>query len=251
MLTIRDCYEAIDSFAPFATAEEWDNVGVLVGAPGDTVHRILLALDATAATIAEAKEKRCNLMITHHPVIFRPVSRFSSSDPAYLLAAAKTGLIATHTNLDIAAGGVNETLFHRLGLRPDSMEQSGFVLTGELPVYMTWEGFAGHVKAALNAPGVQLLPGGAKDIRKVALCAGAGGEFIPDAAALGADVFVTGEAKYHELLEAPARGIGVVSAGHFYTENIVLGSLRQMLLERLPGVEILLSDVVSDGTQFV
>lgn len=125
-LKVGDFYDAIDTFAPFASAESWDNVGILVGNRQQPVNRVLLALDLTGAVLEEAKRLKADLVITHHPILFQPVKQIDSHNLLGKTLAAGVAVISAHTNLDLAQGGVNDALAERLqlqGIRPFVQEQ--------------------------------------------------------------------------------------------------------------------------------
>lgn len=117
MTTIGEIYKTIDTFAPFDTQMDFDNSGLLVGAPSDPVTGVLVALDVTNAVVEEAREKGCNLIVSHHPVIFHPLGRIASDDVVYRLIANGIGVISAHTNFDVAAFGINTALADAMGLK--------------------------------------------------------------------------------------------------------------------------------------
>ena len=233
-MTVQDILQYIDRRAPFATAEEWDNPGLLVGCSAHKVTGVLVALDATDGALAAAKAIGAELIVTHHPVIFRPLRRLDGDGIPYRLAADGIALIAAHTNLDKAAGGVNDTLAERLGLTDVTVAADGMTRIGTLPEAETPTDFARRVAAALNVP-VRL--GGNRPIRTVAVCGGGGGDFIP--ALIGqVDAFVTGEVKHHQWLEANAADLTLVEAGHYATEVPIVDTLCAWLQEAFPDLTV-------------
>ncbi len=224
--------------APPRLAEEWDNVGLLIEPEATEITRILVALDCTIEVAKEAKEVGAQLVLTHHPLFLKPVSRISRSDPdtaaAYALIRSGIGLYAMHTNLDSAIGGVNDALAAAIGLTdvrplmlpevPLGEETQGPGRVGNLKEQVPLGDFAREVGIRLNAA---VRMGGEKEqvIRRVAVLGGSGGDYIKAAKAANADVFVTGEVKHHQALEAFALGLGIVEAGHYETECVVLGPL--------------------------
>ncbi len=241
MTTVGEIYQEIDRWAPFATAMEFDNPGLLVGDPETPVEKVLLALDITAAETAEAASLGCGLIVSHHPVIFHPLRRLGTQDAPYLLARAGIAAVCAHTNLDLAPGGVNACLAERLGLQKvralcvDAHSGLPEALCGELPQAMQPEEFARYVKQALGCSGVEFTVGAA-EIRTVGICGGAGASCAPDPAVSGVQAFVTGEAKHHELLAAVQSGLTLVVAGHYATEAVVLQPLREKLARAFPDV---------------
>ena len=242
MTTVQSIYEFLDSFAPFDTAEEFDNVGLLLGDPDTEVKHCLIALDVTESVIDEAVEHGCNLIVSHHPVIFHPLRAVESGSLVARLIRAGISVISAHTNLDKAPGGVNDALAAALGLQDvQSFEGSdGMGRIGTLPEECEPDAFAHLVKESLSAAGVRYV-GGRRPVKTVAVLGG-GGEFALQAALdAGADALVTGEAKHHVLLEADAKGATFIDAGHFDTENVVCPALQQMLKEQFPEIRAMVS----------
>ncbi len=260
MINVGEIYRYIDSFAPFRTALSFDNAGLLVGSANAPVQRTLLALDITAEVVEEAKKRGCQLIISHHPVIFQPVRRLTSESTPYRLAQAGITAICAHTNLDLSPQGVNTALARALALTelqtlrwhtPDcGGEPLAYALYGILKESYTPREFAMYVKHALACEGVRWLSG-KKPVKSVALCSGAGGDMVFEAAEQGIDAFVTGEIKHHELLAAGDAGLTVVDAGHFKTEYVVLSPLAKMLQRQFEEVDFLLSTSGTDGVHYL
>lgn len=228
-MTVQDIFDFLNEKAPFATAEDWDNPGLLVGDPHKEITRVVVALDATADVVEFAALVQAQLIITHHPVIFAPLKRLQADSVPYRLAAKDIALIAAHTNLDKAEGGVNDTLAACLRLSHVTVAQDGYTRIGTLPGEMTAEAFAIHVAQALRTP---VRTAGEDPVTTVAVCGGGGGDFIAGCVGL-ADVYVTGEVKHHEWLAAEGH-IGVVEAGHYATEVPVVGTLAAWLEQAFP-----------------
>lgn len=254
MPTIREIYRYIDEIAPFATAMDFDNPGFLVGDGEAEVTAALVTLDITAQSVAQAEKLGAQLIISHHPVIFNPMKRLMSGSVPYLLARAGVGAICAHTNLDMAKGGVNDCLADALTLSGrEAVTYAGETpccIIGALPQPMEPAAFAGFVKKRLSCFGVRYLPGN-RLVKTVALCSGAGGEFIFDAMEKGADAFVTGEVKHHEILAAKEAGLTLVDGGHFKTENIAMEPLRQRLTGAFPQIEFRLEENADDGIRYL
>ena len=241
MVTVRDVYDCIDAFAPFATQLDFDNSGLLVGDPDRPVQKIAVCLDITPDTVRAASECGADLMVTHHPVIFRARKKLLSNDPAYILVSMGMNAICCHTPLDIASGGVNDVLSARLGLvRVEA------VATETIPVPMVRVGFLPEPMRALElaATAAENLSAkvrwcdGGKAIETVAVCGGSGGDLVADIAALGVDALVTGDADYHDFLDAEQLGVTLIAAGHFETEQPVVPVLAQRLREQFPLIEV-------------
>lgn len=241
MSTIGEIYRYIDGFAPFSTAMEFDNAGLLAGDAGAPARTALLSLDITPDVVREAAREKAELVVSHHPVIFQPLKALRPGTAPYLLARYGIAAVCAHTNLDMARGGVNDCLAARLGLRntiPAALDgPSGLraALAGETDREYEPREFAAFVKKALGCDGLFFASGGRK-ITRAGVCGGGGSEYFYDAASHGCQAFVTGEAKHHELIDAKNMGVTLVVAGHFYTENVVMEPLRERLQKAFPDV---------------
>jgi dinuclear metal center YbgI/SA1388 family protein len=229
----------LNSIAPFAMAEPWDNVGLMVGDPGQQVTGILIGLDPTEALIHEALAQNLNTILTHHPLIFHPLKTIPGNTPMGRMLktalAHDLTLIACHTNLDLAAFGVSNALAERLGLadtRPLTAapgQGSGFGKIGTLPAPLPAEQFLSHLLTALAAPGIQLAGPLPETIHTVALCGGSGSELAETARAMGAQVYITGEVKHSVARWAEDAGFCMIDAGHYPTENLIVPVLAEIL----------------------
>lgn len=242
MTTINDIMDFTESFAPLCTAADFDNCGLLVGSKDTEVSRVMLSLDITADVIAEAAQVGCQLIISHHPVIFNPLRSVCAESPVYLLAHNSLSALCLHTNLDVAYDtGVNVCLAKRLGLENTRLYREDFILVGTLKDEMSVRDFAEYVKDSLGSHHIEFTDSD-RSVRTVALCSGAGGEYCGLAKVLGADIFLTGEAKHHEFLEAKALDIPMLTAGHFYTEDVVIKPLTDKLGLQFPDVRFIISE---------
>lgn len=233
MLYPADIAAYIEEKAPAALAEEWDNVGLLVDA-GQPVRRVLAALDITPAVVAEAKRLDCQLVVSHHPVIFHALKRLSDQ-PAALLVREGLSAVCAHTNFDTAEGGVNDVLAALLGLA-NVRPFAGLGRVGEVPEQPAAD-FAARAAAALGVP-VMLADAG-RPVRTVAVVGGSGGDFADAAREAGADCLVTGEAAHHEGLGALQRGMSLIVGGHYATEHPAVHRLADWLRERFGELEVL------------
>ena len=241
MTTVKDILNFTETFAPISTAADFDNCGVLVGDKDAQVTKVLVALDITTAVAEEANNIGADLIISHHPVIFNPLKRLTADSVPYLLAKYCISALCLHTNLDITEDdGVNLCLAKALSLSDIRIFPEEFVCLGELSAPMETKDFAQLVKDTLKADSVFYTEGN-KPIKTVGMCSGAGGDMYHSAIALGADVFLTGEAKHHEYLDAVETGIPMVTAGHFFTEDIAMLPLKNKLAEAFPQVEFVIS----------
>ncbi len=232
-MNIKDIYTALDRRAPFGDAEEWDNVGILIGNGEDEVSRILIALDATEATLDAAICMGVDLVVTHHPIIFDPMRSLSSNSLPYRFAAAGIGVLSAHTNLDKACGGVNDTLASLIGLHNVRTAPDGMCRIGDLPHQITAKMLAEAVSGTLSTAARVNLP--AKSVRTVAVCGGGGGDFIAELSPL-ADAYVTGEIRHHGWLTAGQAGLAVIEAGHHATEQPVIHAMLAWLREDVPDI---------------
>ena len=255
MTNVQTVYDFLQEKAPFELQLGFDNAGFLVGRRDAAVSRILDSLDITEPVIQEAVERKAQLIVSHHPVIWGGAKSVTDQTPTgrKLLALAENHIaaICAHTNLDTVADGVNDALARRLGLsdiaqlkqdgvdgrgRPYGIGRVGRV--EEQPL----KDFARFVKKELGANGVRLVDGG-RPVRKVAVGGGSCSDMMGDALALGCDTFVTADVKYDGFLDAKALGLNLIDAGHFPTENVVCPVLRDWLDSQFSDVEVAISRV--------
>jgi dinuclear metal center YbgI/SA1388 family protein len=364
--TVGSIIDELGQLAPLTLAAEWDNVGLLLGDRTAEVRRVMTCLTVTPESAAEAIEAGVQLVVTHHPVLFRAVKRLTADTAEGKLLAglirAGVAVYSPHTAFDDAAGGINESIARRLGLTgvvplrrrearqckvvvfvPDSdlakvsdamfetgaghigqysqcsfrlggtgtfygseasnptvgqrgrreevqewrlevicpesllepvlraMRQahsyeepafdvyplrpapgiSGTGRVGSLPAPASLDDVAGRVKAALGCGLVQVVGDGDRRVERVAIVCGAGGELLGDAVRARADVFLTGELRFHDCLAAQAQGIGVVLPGHHATERFGLEELAERLRQRWPDLEVWASTRESDPLRWV
>lgn len=263
MLSCQVVMNALERIAPRHLAEDWDNTGLLVGSYAQKVERILVALDVDDIVVAEAIERSADMIVAHHPAIFRGMKQLRTDLPlGRRLAALLThdiAVAAAHTNLDITRGGVNDVLAERLGLEKlstfittaqadGSAESLGRI--GTLPAPVAIDDFAHSVCERLGVSHVRLVRAADRPVRRVAVVGGAGAEFIDTAVRRGADVYLTGDVKYHEAQRAAEQGMHLIDAGHFGTERPVLPVLADLLRAELAAehgtVEILVTETQRD-----
>ena len=259
MTTVGDIYALLCGFAPLETKMEGDNPGLLVGRPDAAVTKVLVALDVTPETILEAETFGAELMVTHHPVIYRPMRAAVAGDVTgervLMLAERGIAAICMHTNLDRAEGGVGTALCMALGLESDGGYPAipggdGFVRLGHLPEAMVLDAFAADVRRRLHANGVRYADAG-RPVKVVAAGGGSCGDYAGAALAAGADTLVTGEASYHDMRDALLLGVNLIAAGHFPTEDPVCGVLTGLLRERFPALDVKKSEALGDAWQVI
>lgn len=234
MLKVRDFYDFIDKWAPYETAEEYDNVGLLVGNMEDEVEGVLLALDITPEVILEAKEKGANLIISHHPIIFGGINDVTfgsaSSMICYMLAQNSMSAICAHTNLDAAEGGVNDCLAEAIGMiNVKGVDSNTMMRVGDMPQPIDMKEFALHVKQSIDAGRIRVAGKVSDKVSKVAVLGGGAGQYHMEAQKTGADVYLTGESKHHEGLAVATMNFCMMDAGHYETEVLVLKKMHTYL----------------------
>lgn len=244
-MTIEQLNQFIEQRVPRTLSCSWDNDGLLCCSdPLREVRRVLVALDVTETTVEAAVENGYDLLLTHHPLIFRPIKALTPAAcvPRKLLRLVGAGIsaIALHTRLDALDGGVNDALAEALGAPvvgrfpcEDALE--GRIVRLEQP--MTAAAFAVYAREKLNAGAVNLADAGLP-VQTVGLVGGEGGDFICAAKAAGCDTYLTGRAGYHLMLDAAESGINVIEAGHFATERPVCARLCELVREADPTVEV-------------
>ena len=256
-MKINKVLEILNEWAPEADAQEWDNVGLLIGSEEDELTGILVALDVTEAIANEAKESGSNLIITHHPIIFSPLYTLKRNEyPASVIVQLiknDLSLYTMHTNLDIAESGVNETLADKLklkGIKPfDDSEIGALGRIGELQSEVRMGDFLKELKSVLEVESLTYKGDTSKLIKRVALCSGAGGSFIETAIRMNADVYVSSDFKHSNWLEAGER-IALVNAGHFESEEVVLDSIIDKLERKMDEVDISIRKANSESKPY-
>ena len=237
-MTVQTVYDLIHTVAPFDTQMEGDNSGLLVGSPAQEVSSILFALDVSEPVIDEAAALGAELIVTHHPLMFSAIR--SLTDEMYegrlirRLVRENISLIAAHTNLDYASGGINDTLAALCGLVEVSGE--GFFRSGFLPEPMTVRAFADLLGENLETT-VRVMGPEGRTVRRVGLCSGSGGDEWLRAQEAGCDAFVSGEIRHHYALAMADAGIAAFECGHFATEEPGLAALAEALQNSLDHVE--------------
>ncbi len=234
-MRLSEIYDFLNKTAPFDMQLPWDNSGILIDNGKEDIKSILLCLDVTNDTVEQAKANGCELIISHHPIIFGGLKSVEFNSPVYNAVNSSVAVICAHTNLDIARGGVNDSLCDALGLR-----ETESVMCDGAPIMRMGkiqkqdaEDFAAFCKRTLCSDNVRLSKG-CVQAHKIAVCSGAGGDYITEAVKNGCDTFVTGEAKHHEYLLAGQYNINLITAGHFETERPVLYALCEKLLKAFP-----------------
>ncbi len=233
MATVRDFFEYLNSIAPVETQEEWDNSGMLVGDMNAEVSKAVVVLDIDINAVEKAKALGANLIISHHPVIFRPMKKFTKGSVPFELAASSISAICCHTPLDMADGGTNDALATLLGFNVYKTENT-LLRYADIPETDA-KSIAELLKEKLDTT-VRYADAG-KSISKVAICTGGGASLMYEAGEI--DAFITGDAKHNDFLDALDAGISLFAAGHFETEIPVVHVITTLLNEKFSDIEVI------------
>lgn len=246
-MTVSQLYAFFDQRLSRALSAEWDNDGLACAPlPDKEVRRVLISLDASEAAVSRAIDGGFDVLLTHHPLLFRGVKELTprTTVPRKLLRLARADVAAMsfHTRLDAASGGVNDILAALLGL----LEISPFAPEGEVPCGrighlaspMRASAFAAHVAKALSIPALTLSGDADRLITTVAVLGGEGGDFVDAAMDAGADLFLSGRIGYHRALDAAEEGLVLIEAGHYATERPVCDRLAALVREADPAITL-------------
>lgn len=237
MTTVKNIYDYINSIAPFDTQEEWDNAGFLIGEFRKEVKKAVLCLDVTKAVAEYAKDVEADLIISHHPVIFNGIKNVKKGSAVYTCIENDIAVISAHTNFDLAECGINYNLAMRLGLNDIKQIDGSFLAVGNLDYEMSIDDFAQFVSDTLDVSGLRYTDT-EKPVKAIAVGGGACEEYI-ELAVQNADCFVTGDMKYHAMLECAENSYAVISAGHYETEHDSFIMLMDKLKALFADVEFL------------
>jgi dinuclear metal center YbgI/SA1388 family protein len=250
MTTVADLCAFLDAFAPPALAAEWDNVGLLVGDRTQKVERVMTCLTITPAAAAEAILEQADLIVTHHPLPFKPLKRLTADQPAgrTLLELIRAGVAihSPHTAFDSAAAGINQQLAEGLSLtqvqplqtEPGLPSGLGSGRYGELRPQQSLGQLAARLKQFLKISGLHAVGNLTMPISRVAVACGSAGEFLDVAIERGCQVLVTGETRLHTCYEAEARGVALLLAGHYASERFGVERLAGVLASQFPALKI-------------
>ncbi len=260
-VNINELYAFLDEKYPFSAQENWDNSGFLVNSFFDSFQKVLLALDITNEVIEEADNKRADVIISHHPVIFEPLKKITADDPVYKLISCEIAAICMHTNLDISEGGTNSVIIQKLSERfefsgvPQPFEELsdgrmlGYIV--ELKNMILAAKFEKILKEIFNCTYIRKNRRGNNRLKKIAVCSGAGGSMLDLAIEKGSDALVTGDIKHDIWNKANDKGFTLYDCGHFHTENIVLWELRRVLEEKFPYLDVEIAESSVDPCDYV
>ena len=246
-MILRQIIDIIESAAPLKWQEEWDNSGLQVGDTDAEIRAVLVTVDVTEQVVREALHRGCNLILSHHPLIFHGLKSLTGATPQErcIITAVRNNIAiySSHTPIDSWLHGVSGEMAERCGvtacriLAPadtgTDAQQHGLGVIGSLPAPVTFSDFLNTVKSTFAAQTLAYTPACKPYIQTVAFCGGAGSEFIWQAAAQGADVYVTADCKYHEMQAAVGR-IAVVSLDHWVSEHFVRDIFMRLLKDTVP-----------------
>ncbi len=236
-MLLRAIIDSIESVAPLSYQEEWDNSGMQVGDPGTDVRTVLLTTDVTESVVDEAIMLGCELIVSHHPLLFHGLKQVCGQTPQARMVekAIKHGIAiySSHTSMDSWLDGVSGRIAKKIGINDfrilvASGEGYGLGVIGELPEEIDFEAFVDLVKQRMEAPWVRYIHSRKTGVKRIAVCGGAGAEFIEEAISQGADVYVTADCKYHEFQAAEGR-IGVVDMDHWVSEHFTREIFAEIL----------------------
>lgn len=247
--TVGDILSLMEALAPSELAEKWDNSGLQIGKRDWPVKKVMIALDACPEVLNEAINRKADLLITHHPLLFSPLTSIDLDQPVGAMVGKalnnRLAVYAAHTNLDSVSNGLNDILAHRLGLTdicillpgretggggPASVLH-GLGRIGMLPENMTLKALAFQIKEALSLDHLELVGMPDMVVRKVAVCTGSGSSLLKAFFASGAQVYISGDLRYHDAKETQLHELGLIDIGHFASEHLMVNALAARLKE--------------------
>lgn len=268
-LKVRDIKDIVEKYAPLNLMESYDNVGLMVGNLNQNVNSILVALDCTMDVIDEAINKNCNLIVTHHPLLFKKPSTITSETligrKIIKLIKNDISLYSAHTNLDSTEGGINDTVMQLLGFqnyitmdlskkRDTDDNKSGIGRFAILDHSITLDDMCDKIKKALNISYLRYAGNDKMAISKVAVINGSGQDYFSLAKEMGADCIITGDTSYHYVSDFSEEGIAIIDAGHFGTEWMAFKTLAKVLQNNINSIgfncSVLLSESVKDPYKY-
>lgn len=230
ILRLKDFLSELETIAPTRLAEPWDNPGLQVGSLPQEIRKVVSSLDPTLKALVSASKANAQLLFTHHPLIFRPVSQLDiNSFPGDVVAEAVrrgVSIVAAHTNVDVTSGGINDILANLMGLENvevlkgiEKVDGVGLGRIGDLPEPVQLSTVAKNVRKILGRQDIKVV--GKRDalIRRLAVVGGSGGSLVSLAHEKGAELLLTGDVGHHSALEAESLGMALLDGGHFQLER--------------------------------
>ena len=248
MATVLEICSYLEKLAPTNLAESWDNVGLLLGRRNRPVERLMTCLTLTAPVSAEAVERQAQMIVTHHPILFRATKKITDAteEGRILLQLAEAGIAvySPHTAFDSAERGINQQLAENLGLQRiqtlrliGDAANSGAGRFGVLEKPLDRQEFLEKVAMSVQSRSLEVCWHENQTVKRVAVACGAAAEFLEDAIRAGCDTFLTGEARFHAVLEAQSRGINMVLTGHFASERPGVEQLAKEIAQQFPEID--------------
>ena len=259
-MTVSEITTLLEAWAPKHFAESYDNVGLLVGSPTQKVTQALINLDVTEDVVQEARDRKCELIIAHHPIWFTARKRLTGEDyvSRVIIQAIKhdISIYALHTNLDNIRMGVNQRMAQQLGLThlrflrdKDPEADTGSGMIGQLPSPLSKSDFLAHVKSAFGCGGIRYADFPGNSISTVAICGGAGSFLTQDAIRQGADALVTADITYHKFFDNENQLL-LLDIGHYESEQHTSEWIRTYILEKIPNFAVHLSQVNTNPVKY-
>ena len=237
MAKTSEIIKILENYAPLENAEEWDNSGWQIFLGNDYTTKVLICLTVTEDIINQAEELGCNLIISHHPVIFKPLKNIRD---AKIIKAIQRGIqiYSLHTNCDKTKNGTSDLIAEKLNLKKVA-SLNDFVRVGLTQRIMTLDELISYVKLAFNVERIKLINNtNLKKIKTIAVCAGAGAEFIKDIQKYNIDAYITSEVKYHDALDS--KHLAILDIGHFESEKPFVEEIKN-LLESKKGIDVVIA----------
>ncbi len=249
-MLLGEVINIIESVAPLSIQEEWDNSGLQVGVKEAEVASVLLCTDITEAIVDEAIAKDCQLIISHHPLLFHGLKTIQGATPQErcVMQAIRHGIAiySSHTAMDCYLHGVSGRMAEKLGITDYRIlsltgENVGLGVIGRLPAAIPFDALLARVKEAFHAPVIRYVAPTATLVQTIALCGGAGSEFTQEAIRQGANVYISADFKYHEFQQAVGQ-IGVMDIGHFESEQYTKEVFAALLQAHAPALHVIMAD---------
>lgn len=238
-MTVNDILEFLNQKFPIDTACDFDNVGLLIGDGKQTVTKAIVTLDCTISAINQAIANDCQLIITHHPVIFNPLKNILKGSIPHTVVRNNLSVISMHTNLDVGDGGVNDNLCKVLEpiMTEKVVANDGYLLKKCAVSPISADDLAQKLKTSLGGR-VKYTDNG-KTLENILVCSGSGGNFIYEVKDFDCDALLTSDVKHNQFLDAELLGVSLFDAGHFNTEDIVIEPLKELLQTEFSDVEFI------------
>lgn len=261
--TVKDITQHLESMVPLSLQESYDNTGLIVGNPDAPVNRILLCLDSTEEVIVEAIQKNCEMVIAHHPIVFRGLKKLNGTNyvERTVMTAIKhdIAIYAMHTNLDNVDFGVNEKIMHKLGIKSMSIlslkdkreERIGAGMIGTLDQSLKEQEFLEMLKVKMNVGCIKHTKLLGKEISRVAICGGAGSFLLPKAIEREADIFITSDFTYHQFFDAEDK-IVIADIGHYESEQFTSDVIRDVIFsDKFMNLDIIISSINTNPVHYL